>query len=58
MNRLKKWNWEGFCFMIILSAIAVAGNESVNTIIDWLIIMGCCGLPISLGFACITKNDE
>lgn len=56
-NYLKKLNWSGFLFMVLLCMIGVTSNESVTNLGQWMFMMVFFGLPIATFFLFAGKED-
>ena len=53
---MKKWNWSGFWFVIIMASLGITSNENVTTFTDGLIFVLLFGLPTGLLVAWISKD--
>lgn len=51
-----KLNWSGFFFLIIICMIGVTSNDNVNSIGQWLMLMGI-GMLFALFFLFAGKED-
>ncbi len=54
---LRKLNWSGFLFMLLLCAIGVTGNRSVETFGQGMFLMVTFGVPMSSFFLFAGKED-
>lgn len=50
INYLKRLNWRGFVFVILLSMIGALSNKNINTFFEWLILVCLFGIPFGLFF--------
>ena len=54
---LKKLNWSGFFFMLIICAIGLTSNKNVTTAGQWFLLFLLFGVPISSFFLFAGKDD-
>lgn len=47
-HRIKNLNWKNWSFVMILGILVAAANKNVNSFLEWLVIVICVALPISL----------
>lgn len=55
-HKLKKLNWGGFLFVMILSMIGALLNENMNSIEQWLFLILVFGLPSALFFLIVGRE--
>ena len=55
---MKKWNWEAFAMLMLLSGLGFGTNKSIDTLSEWVLAWLCIGLPISLIAAYSLKEDD
>lgn len=53
---MKKWNWSGFWFILIITSLGITGNENITTFRDGVLFGLLFGLPIGLVVAYISKD--
>lgn len=58
LNYFKKLNWAGFLIILCFVSIASLSNKSMSTFHEWLMFELIVGLPISLLFLFIGKENE
>ena len=56
-KRKGRWNWSAFWFVLILSALGVASNKTVNDVLTGLVFTLIFGVPFALLFAWVGKED-
>jgi hypothetical protein len=56
-NKLKKWNWAGFTVILILCCVGAAGNKSIHSIRDFVILVSLIGLPFALFVAWMSRDE-
>lgn len=54
---MKKWNWNLFGVIMIISWIGILGNENYTTFWEAELAATIIGLPLALTFAWMTKED-
>lgn len=54
---LSKLNWFGFTFMMIICMLGVTSNDNVETVGQWLFLVVCFGIPVSMFFLFAGKED-
>lgn len=55
--KLKKWNWSGGGFIFLLVAIGLCSNKSVHNYTEWLYGTIIFGIPLTLIFAFISREE-
>jgi len=56
-NYLRKLNWSGFIFVMMVCALGAAGNRNIDTFGQWAFLMLIFGLPISMWFLIEGRED-
>jgi len=57
MNKLKKWNWGIFFFIVLLSFLGALPNKGCPDIFSCLILTLIFGVPFGLIWAYISRED-
>lgn len=58
VKKIKKWNWNSFFMIILLSCIGFLSNKSIVNTIDCFILAACFGIPVGLIFAWMSKDVD
>lgn len=57
-KKLKQWNWAGFTVILILCCAGAAGNKSIHSIADFLILVSTLGIPLALFVAWLSREEH
>jgi len=57
LRYIKKLNWSGSEFVLLLCMLGAAANKNMNSFIEWLVLVAIIGIPFSLLFLFLGKKD-
>lgn len=58
MQQLKKWNWGGFAFIMVLVCLGFVSNKSITNILHCFIATATLGIPIGLLIAWLGRDKD
>jgi hypothetical protein len=56
-QKSRRWNWSSFLFVMVLCGLGLATNKSVDSLTEWAFGTAVIGIPVSLLFAYIGRED-
>jgi len=54
----RKWNWGAFIFIFTICALGACSNKNVNSLYEWSCLMLFFGVPFSLLFAFLGREEK
>ena len=57
INYMKRWNWSAFLVMFACAGAGAAGNKTINTFYEGVVIVLGFSLTVGLFLAWLTKDE-
>lgn len=56
-EKLSTWNWSGFFMLLLIVAIGLTSNKSINSFVNFILAFSCT-IPLALLFAYFTREEK